>query len=77
MNENFTPLMKKRILLYANLHNFLNPFFNAIISPKDESLLFLGKTSCKTYLCETLFMNEFEIIYLNQETKINQLLGGP
>ena len=63
LNENFTDLMKKRILLYANLHNFLNPFFNAIISPKDESLLFLGKTSCKTYLCETLFMNEFEIPY--------------
>ena len=41
LNENFTELMKKRILLYANLHNFLNPFFNAIISPKDESLLFL------------------------------------
>ena len=77
LNENFTELMKKRILLYANLHNFLNPFFNAIISPKDESLLFLGKTSCKNYLCETLFMNEFEIIHLNQETKINQLLGGP
>ena len=63
LNENFTDLMKKRILLYANLHNFLNPFFNAIISPKDESLLFLGKTNCKTYLCETLFMNEFEIPY--------------
>ena len=70
--------MEKRIFLYANLHNFLNPFFYATISSQDESLLFLGKTSCKTYLCETLFTgDEFETIHLNQETKISQLLGGP
>ena len=75
--SNFTKHMKKRILSFINLPNFLNPFFNAIISSKEESLLFIGKTSCKTYLCETLFMDEYEIIHLNKETKINQLLGGP
>ena len=76
LNINFTDKMKKRILSYFNLQNFLNPFFNAIISSEDEPLLFLGKTSCKTYLCQTLFLDEFEIIHLNQETNINQLLGG-
>ena len=77
LSFNFTDEMKKKIFSYINLQNFLNPFFNAIISSNDESLLFLGKTSCKTYLCETLFQDELEIIHLNQETKINQLLGGP
>ena len=77
LTPNFTNDMKNRILSYYNLQNFLNPFFNAIISSNDESLLFLGKSSCKTYLCETIFINNFEIIHLNQETNINQLLGGP
>ena len=77
LSSNFTKSLNKRILSYFNLQNFLNPFFNAIISSNDESLLFLGKTSCKTFLCETLFHNELEIIHLNQETNINQLLGGP
>ena len=77
ISENLKDEMKKRILSYINLQNFLNPFFYAIISSKDESLLFLGKTSCKTFLCETIFIKGFEHIHLNQETKIDQLLGGP
>ena len=77
LSMNCTNEMKNRILSYINLQNFLNPFFNAIISSQDESILFLGKSSCKTYLCQTIFLDKFEIIHLNQETKINQLLGGP
>ena len=73
----FTSKIIKRMLSYINLQNFLNPLFNAIISSNDESLLFLGKTSCKTYLCKTLLQDNQEIINLNQETKVEQLLGGP
>ena len=73
----FTPTMQKRILSYIKLVNFLNPLFNAVISSDEESLLFLGKTSCKTFLCETLLQENPEIINLNQETKVEQLLGGP
>ena len=73
----FTSRMNKRILSYIKLKNFLNPLFNAIISSNEESLLFLGKTSCKTYLCETLLQENLEIINLNQETNVEQLLGGP
>ena len=73
----FTERMKKRILSFVKLQNFLNPLFNAIISSDEESLLFLGKTSCKTFLCETLLQENPEIINLNQETKVDQLLGGP
>lgn len=75
----FTKDMNKRIFSYSKLQNFLNPFFNAMISSDDEPILFLGKTSCKTYLCQTIFNDDknMEIIHLNQETNINQLLGGP
>ena len=77
LSSSFTDDMKKKLFSYINLQSFLNPLFNAIISSNDESLLFLGKTSCKTFLCKTIFLDEFEIIHLNQETNINQLLGGP
>ena len=77
LNFIFTSKMQKRIISFINLPNFLNPLFNSVISSDDESLLFLGKTSCKTYLCETLLQQNPEIINLNQETKIEQLLGGP
>ena len=77
INFIFTKKMQKRIFSYFKLQNFLNPLFNAIISSDDESLLFLGKTSCKTFLCETLLQENPEIINLNQETKVDQLLGGP
>ena len=73
----FTKKMQKRIFSYFKLQNFLNPLFNAIISSDEESLLFLGKTSCKTFLCETLLQEKPDIINLNQETKVDQLLGGP
>ena len=73
----FINKMQKRILSFIKLLNFLNPLFNAVISSDEESLLFLGKTSCKTFLCETLLQENPEIINLNQETKVEQLLGGP
>jgi len=77
LNFIFTPKNQKRIFSFVKLQNFLNPLFNAIISSDEESLLFLGKTSCKTFLCETLLQENPEIINLNQETKVDQLLGGP
>ena len=65
------------LVSYFKLQNFLNPLFNAIISSDEESLLFLEKTICKTFLCKILFQENPEIINLNQETKVGQLLDSP
>ena len=73
------------ILIIQNLNkdelpNYYNDFFKLKLISKEEPILLTGPSSYKTYLAEDYIKSNnasFDKIYLNQKTKIEELLGGP
>ena len=66
---------------FPELPIYYDDYFKLKLSAKDEPIILMGPSSYKTYLSEFFIKenkkNNFDIIYLNQKTTIEELLGGP
>ena len=74
--------LKEELKNYANceMPNYYNDLFKLLLISNDEPILLMGPSSYKTELSE-LYMkiknSEYEKIFLNQKTSIEDLLGYP
>ena len=67
-----------------SLSNYYDDFFKLKLISKNEPIILMGPSSYKTHLAKFYIKNEnpslhdnFKIIYLNQKTTIEELLGSP
>ena len=67
-----------------SLSNYFDDFFKLKLISKNEPIILMGPSSYKTKLAKFYIKNEnpsyydnFNIIYLNQKTTIEELLGSP